>query len=187
MRCSRSQRSRSASRGMQEKERPRALFSSLVGWAKDTGLPCPGAGEQPQGLEEKAAGQGVTCLEQLEEKAAARLDGSTEESQVLAATDRVGSVRAVALGPGVEGKGAGGRRRQAGAAEAAAKSCVSESKGRVLSTVRQDGRPRASRAGRPGSKLPWMERGDHRVSNGTAKALRARRPRPVPWDSLELT
>lgn len=135
--------------------------NSLRGWRRRQLGRWVSHPEQP---EEKAAGQGVTRPEQTEDKAAARLDGSTEESQGsasgggVAATDRVGSVRAVALGPGVEGKWAGGHRRQTGAAEAAAKSCVSGSKGRVISTVRQDGGPRASQAGRPGNKRPWMER-----------------------------
>lgn len=84
--------------------------NSLRGWRRRQLGRWVSHPEQP---EEKAAGQGVTRPEQTEDKAAARLDGSTEESQGsasgggVAATDRVGSVRAVALGPGVEGKWAG--------------------------------------------------------------------------------
>ena len=68
---------------------------------------------RPEQSEEEAAGQGVTRPEQSQEKAAAHLDRSTAESQGLvsgggaAATDRVGSVRAMALGPGMEGSGPG--------------------------------------------------------------------------------
>lgn len=54
LRCSRSQRSWSASRGMKERKRLRVLFSDLVGWAKDTGLLCPGAGRTASG----AGGEG---------------------------------------------------------------------------------------------------------------------------------
>lgn len=47
--------------GMQEKERPRALFSNLP-TARGCGPRSTGQKNSPQGLEEKAAGQGVTCL-----------------------------------------------------------------------------------------------------------------------------
>ena len=51
---SRSQRGRSASRGRKEREGLRAPFSDLVGWAKDTGLLCPGARRTASG----AGGEG---------------------------------------------------------------------------------------------------------------------------------
>ena len=130
-------------------------YGPPLSWGRENSL---------RGWRRRQLGRWLSHPEQTEEKAAARLHGSTEESQGsasgggVAATDRVGSIRAVDLGPGVKGKGAGGHRRQTGAAEAAAKSCVSGSKGRVISTVRQDGGLWAGRAGRPGNKRPWMER-----------------------------
>ena len=54
LRCSRSQRCRPASRGRKEREGLRVPFSDLVGWAKDTGLLCPGARRTASG----AGGEG---------------------------------------------------------------------------------------------------------------------------------
>lgn len=141
---------------MQEREGRRA-FSNLVDLAKDTALPCPGQKEQPlRGLEEKAAGQGSPVWSSRRRRQLPASMGSAEESQVLAA--RQGWVRrAMALGPGVEGKGlgaAGGRLE----AEAAAKSCVSKFQRRVISTVRQDGGAAGQPGGKTRNKQPWMER-----------------------------
>lgn len=54
LRCSRSQRCQPASRGRKEREGLRVPFSDLVGWAKDTGLLCPGARRTASG----AGGEG---------------------------------------------------------------------------------------------------------------------------------
>lgn len=65
-----------------------------------------------RGWRRRQLGRGVTRPEQPEEKAAAHLDGTAESRGSAsgggaAATDRVGSGRAMALGPGMEGSGPG--------------------------------------------------------------------------------